>query len=368
MPEEESQKNLRLFVSDCEGPISKNDNAFELVAKFVPYGDNFFSLISKYDDVLADVIQKPAYKAGDTLRLILPFLKAYGTTNKEIKNFSSRNVLLVPGAKHTLTFVRQLMPSFIVSTSYEQYISSLCDLTGFPFENCYCTRLNLDKYNISKEETKRLQELKKEIEAFPMIEIPKKAGSVNAFSQRDQETLERLDEIFWKELPKMESGRMLTEVNPVGGTKKAWAVQDIVERMNCSLDRVMYVGDSITDAPALKLVRENGGLAISFNGNDYSVREADIAVLSGDTTVTSVLAEVFSRYGKDGTFRLIKELNPSGLKKNGVSPELYKRMSLVFSDDFPQVEQVTDDNVERLKRESSVFRKTVRGEAIGQLG
>jgi energy-converting hydrogenase A subunit R len=325
-------------------------------------------LVSKYDDVLADVVQKPGYKAGDTLRLILPFLKAYGATNKQIKDFSARNVLLVRGAKDTLTFVRQLMPSFIVSTSYEQYISSLCDLTGFPFENCYCTRMNLDKYDISKEETKRLQELQKEIAALPMIEIPKNACSVNEFSWRDQETVERLDKIFWEELSGMESGRMLTEVNPVGGTEKARAVQDIVARMNCSLDRVMYVGDSITDAPALKLVRENGGLTVSFNGNDYSVRESDVAVLSGDTTVTSVLAEAFSRQGKDGALRLVNEWNLSGLKKNGVSHALCERMSRVFVDGFPQVDRVTEDSVERLKRESSVFRKTVRGEAIGQLG
>jgi energy-converting hydrogenase A subunit R len=368
MSGEASQKSLRLFVSDCEGPVSKNDNAFELAANIVPDGAGFFALISKYDDVLADVVQKPGYKAGDTLRLILPFLKAYGATNKEIKDFSAKNVLLVPGAKDTLTFVRQLMPSFIVSTSYEQYISSLCELTGFPFENCYCTRLNLDKYNISKKETARLQELQKEIVALSMIEIPKNACSVNDFSPRDQETVKRLDEIFWKELPRMESGRMLTEVNPVGGTEKARAVEDIVARMGCSLDRVMYVGDSITDVPALKLVKEHGGLTVSFNGNDYSVRESDVAVLSGDTTVTSVLAEAFSRQGKEGVFRLVEEWNSSGLKKNAVSPELCKRMFMVFSDCFPQVERVTVDSVERLKRESSVFRKTVRGEAIGQLG
>lgn len=161
---------------------------------------------------------------------------------------------------------------------------------------------------------------------------------------------------------------MLEEVNPVGGSEKARAVQDIVEKMKCSLDRVIYVGDSITDVPPLRLVRENGGLTVSFNGNDYAVRESDVAVLSGDTTVTSVLAETFSRHGKEGTFRLVGEWNPSGLKKYCGSPELRERMLRLFPDVFPQVEQVTDDNLERLKRESSVFRKTVRGEAIGKLG
>jgi len=368
MPAKVSQKNPRIFVTDCEGPISKNDNAFELTSSLVPDGDSFFALVSKYDDVLADVVKKPSYKAGDTLRLILPFLKAYGTTDKKIKDFSARNVLLVPGAKNTLTFVRKLMPSFIVSTSYEQYISSLCELTGFPFENTYCTRLNLDKYDIGKEETERLRELQREITALPMIEIPKNANSVNDFSQRDQETIQRLDEIFWQIIPRMESGRMLMEVNPVGGSEKAKAVQDIMEKLGCNLDRVMYVGDSITDAPPLKLVRENGGLSVSFNGNDYSVRESEIAVLSGDTAVTSVLAETFSRQRKEGALRLVEEWNPSGLKKFCGSPVLCERMLKLFPDGFPQVERVTAGNMERLKRESSVFRKTVRGEAIGKLG
>ena len=103
----------RLFVSDCEGPISKNDNAFEVTKNFIPQGNKLFTIISKYDDVLADVLKKSSYKAGDTLRLILPFLKAYGATNNKIREFSARNILLVPGAKDTLIFIRKIMPSFI---------------------------------------------------------------------------------------------------------------------------------------------------------------------------------------------------------------------------------------------------------------
>jgi energy-converting hydrogenase A subunit R len=368
MKKEVSHANPRVFVSDCEGPISKNDNAFELASKIISDGARFFSLISKYDDVLVDIVKKQGYKAGDTLRLILPLLKAYGATDKKIRDFSAKNILLVPGAKDTLTFVMKIMPSFIVSTSYEQYISALCTLTDFPFENTYYTRLNMDKYEIPLEETKKLKELGKEIAALPMIEIPKNSTSVSEFSKRDQETVERLDEIFWKEISQMEAGRILIEVNPVGGTEKAKAVKDIVEKIGSSLGNVMYVGDSITDTQALGLVRQNGGLAVSFNGNNYSVRESDVAVLSGDTIVTSVLAEAFSRLGKEGALGLINEWNPYGLKKYCTVPKLRERMSMVFGNSFPQVERVTSGNMERLISESSVFRKTVRGEAIGKLG
>jgi len=161
------KQNLKVFVTDCEGPISKNDNAFELTSRFVPNGDRFFTLISRYDDVLSDIVKKPGYKAGDTLRLILPFLKAYGATNGAMKEYSSQNILLVPGAGETLNFVRRIMPSFIVSTSYEHYIHALCGAVGFPKENVYCTRLNMDKYELDKEEIEKLKSLCEEILSIP---------------------------------------------------------------------------------------------------------------------------------------------------------------------------------------------------------
>jgi len=80
------------------------------------------------------------------------------------------------------------------------------------------------------------------------------------------------------------------------------------------------------------------------------------------------LAEAFFRKGKDEAIKLVKEWNPTGLAKYCSSPELRKQMLSVFSDGFPQVELVTGEAVDRLILESNVFRKTVRGEAIGQLG
>ena len=53
----------RILISDCEGPISKNDNAFEATSHFIPNGNRIFMTISKYDDVLADVLSKPDHEA-----------------------------------------------------------------------------------------------------------------------------------------------------------------------------------------------------------------------------------------------------------------------------------------------------------------
>lgn len=199
-----SDRNLRIFISDCEGPITKNDNAFELTEHFIPDGANFFILISKYDDVLADVVKKPGYKPGNTLKLILPFLKAYEATDEEIKEQSIKKLLMVPGANDTLRFVRETMPSYIISTSYEQYISSLCELTGFPHENVFCTKLSINRYKINAKEITQIKAFKEEITSMPLIEIPLGATSINDLSHKDRQTMKRLDEIFLERNPKYE--------------------------------------------------------------------------------------------------------------------------------------------------------------------
>ncbi len=357
-----------VFITDCEGPISKNDNAFELTSHFVPDGEKLFTQISRYDDVLADLVKREGYKAGDTLKLILPFLKAYGVTDKQIVDFSAQNILLMPGAKDTLQSVRGFMSAFIVSTSYEHYIRALCQALGFPFEDTYCTRLSLDVYQVSEKEKEQLGRLKQEICTMPLIEIPQRTASLRMLSEASQQTVRRLDEVFWEEIMQVESGAILREVNPVGGVEKANAARKISDEAKSSLDRVIYVGDSITDAECLKLVRENGGLAVSFNGNAYAVREAEIAVLSPNAIVIAVLADVFSRLDVESVYRLIDDWSYAGMNKHGVTLSLQERLRSIFGREMPKLHRISADNMNKVAAESSAFRKRVRGEKIGTLG
>jgi energy-converting hydrogenase A subunit R len=360
--------NRKIFISDCEGPLSKNDNAFELTANFVPDGEKVFALVSRYDDVLADVLERPGYEAGTTLKLVVPFLKAYEVDDQAVRKYSEESLSLVPGAKGTLRFVSSKMHAFIISTSYQPYMSAFCDFTGFPIENTYCTKLSLDAYVISREEKERLKMFRKEIAAMPMIEIPKKAESLIAFSERDRKTIERLDRIFWQEILKMGSRTVLEEVNPVGGKEKAEAIKEIVATLDSGLSEVMHVGDSITDVASFQFVRDGGGLVISFNGNEYAVQEAEIAVLADNTIVTSILADVFNRSGRHGVTRLVEMWERSLLEKHSGNIEMLRELLKLYPEKLPEVEIVTDENREDLSRRSTVFRKKVRGEAVGRLG
>ena len=358
----------RQFNTDCEGPISKNDNAMELTTSFIPDGQRFFSLISKYDDFLADVEKRRDYKAGDTLKLILPFLKAHGMTNAEMVNYSRENILLVHGAVETLRFVNGLMPSFIVSTSYEPYLDALCSLVGFPMDHVYCTKVNIDAYPTGKGEEPRLRALASEIAQMKMISWDDEARGIQDLSPEDQSTVRRLHDIFWGEIAKMEVGRVFEEVDPVGGVEKANAILDSLKRTGSEPADVIYVGDSITDVQAFRLVRDGGGVAVSFNGNSYAIRSADICCISRDTFVLSLLASSFNRGGRDGVLELAESWSRASVEETEMEEELRSRLQSIPDEDFPKVKLIVKSNLHQIIKESEGFRRQVRGVEIGSLG
>jgi energy-converting hydrogenase A subunit R len=214
-----------------------------------------------------------------------------------------------------------------------------------------------------------LREVAKEIAQMPMITIPPAAKRMEDFSSTDQETIRRLDAIFWNEIAGMSLGRVFFEVTTVGGSQKAAAIEDAVEGLRAQLSDVMYVGDSITDVEAFQLVRDNDGLTVSFNGNNYAVRNAEIAILSENNIVIAVIADVFCRQGKQAALNLVENWNLQSLEHNGVvSLSLLDHLFSLYPQTLPKVQIVTAENMELLAKESSEFRKRVRGEAIGRLG
>ena len=358
----------RIFISDCEGPISKNDNAFELAANFIPNGDAFFANISKYDDVLADILRKPGYSAGSTLKLILPFFKAYGLTDRQMDAFSENNIILIANSRNTLHHVQAIAEAFIVSTSYQHYIKALCKAIEFPYKNTYCTKVSLDKCAITPQEKDQLKKIAREISQMHLIEIPKTATSIEDFSLSDQAVIQRLDQIFWSEIPKMFVGKFLTDIVTIGGEQKAEAILDVIKRMNSDLADVMYVGDSITDVEAFKLVRESGGLTVSFNGNSYAIKNAEVAVLSESNLVTAAIADLFSKFGKEVAINALQSWGFPALEFSEVDAALLRQLSAVYPTGLPKAQIVTAQNMELLIKESCEFRKKVRGVAVGRLG
>ena len=284
------------------------------------------------------------------------------------RSFQAKNIVLIANSQTTLKYVQTVMDSFIVSTSYEHYIRALCKTVGFPFKNTYCTKLSLDKCAITPREKDRLKVVAQEIAQMPTIEIPSSAQSIEDFSESDRVIIARLDEIFWSQIPKMFVGKFIVDVVTVGGEQKAESIRHVIRQLGRDLSDVMYVGDSITDIEAFQLVRANGGLTISFNGNSYAVKSAEVAVLAESNLVTAVIADVFSRFGKQTTMNAIQNWDNEPLKNSEVNPALLKQLFALYPQTLPKAEIVTPQNMETLIEESCSFRKKVRGIAIGKLG
>ncbi len=272
----------------------------------------------------------------------------------------------MPHVSETFRYIRDIMPSYIVSTSYEPYIRSLCRVLSFPYQNVYCTKLDIDKYVIEQEEAEKLKRLREEVSRMPDLKVPENARSIEDLPAETRKTVDRMNEIFWTEVSGMKCGEILRDVEPVGGYEKANAVRKIAEVNDAELEDIMYVGDSITDIDSFRLVRKEGGLTVSFNGNEYAVREAEVAVISSSALITALLTYVFNAQGRREVLELAEGW-PRNLE-DYIDHPLHERFLEEFKKSMPILEVITKENRERIAKLSSEFRKKVRGEKVGSLG
>ncbi len=345
------------FITDCEGPLTLNDNAFEVCEKFIPKGDLFFKILSKYDDCLVEA-NHPNYNAGNTLKLISPFFKAFDISNFDLINYSKKNIDLVFGADETLNYVKDKINSYIVSTSYGQYIEALCETVRFPYENTVHTHLDLDSYTILDSEKEKLKEFHKTI-------INLNPNDISQFG--------KLDEIFFDELPSLEIYDLMRTVDTVGGVGKRKAVKRILKSENLPKNSLMYMGDSITDVEPLEFAKKHNGLSIAFNGNNYAMDAAEIAIISDNTVITSILVDLLARFDVEHVKEFIQRYSEKGHAEAFYIMENDEELIVKFDKEYqrkrlPIVEFITDENREYLLEESTKMRNTIRGKDIGELG
>ena len=345
----------RIYVTDCEGPLTRNDNAQEIAERFIPDGAEFFARLSKYDDFLADVVRKPGYNAGDTLRLLPPFLAAFAVTDDAVEELSAEGVLLVPGALQMLSEIAALLPTFIISTSYTPYLRALCRLSGFPLANVRCTELSLDAWPMPDNERDWLREEAARVMGRGLIAIPEGATSAHDLSPADATTVAQLDDLFWTRMDGRVSGELVAAVRPVGGGMKLAALEEIVSAEGVEGAGVMYVGDSITDAPALEAVKAWGGASLSFNGNGYALAAAEFAAASPDAGAAAELAKAFAGGGRDGVEAAVRAW-PRPKRGEPPTDRTRARVGLVA------------EEPDALAEASAAARRSVRGEHIARLG
>jgi energy-converting hydrogenase A subunit R len=275
---------------DMEGPLSPQDNAYELM-KLFPNGDRVFEVISRYDDLLT-LEEREDYEPGDTLALIVPFLVCHNISESDITTLAGE-AGLTGGAEKLISWLQTKgWKVFCISTSYEQYAMHITHKLGIYAHNVACTAFPIEemRQTLCKEDAALLQQIEEEILTMRPVDD-------------DARIKQSLDRFFWEKLPTTELGKLIKEVKPVGGRRKVDALNRFAVKHDQPLSDWVVVGDSITDFRMLQAVEEAGGVAIAFNANEYALPYSTMSLAS---TLLSDLTEVLEAWQKGRRSRVEK--------------------------------------------------------------
>ena len=280
---------------DLEGPLSPQDNAYEVMGLF-DNGHKIFEVISRYDDLLT-LERRKNYEPGDTLALIVPFLIYHEISERDILRVSER-ARITDGSGFLISRLEQLgwIP-YIISTSYQQHAYNVGKQIGIPPERIYCTFFPLDEFREQIRElgTSLIEELEGDIlkKLYPNIDD-------------DNRIKERLDRFYYRDIVGTEVEDVMKRVVVIGGQRKVDATLRIAKKVKTSLSDLIVVGDSITDYKMLKEVKVENGISIVFNGNKYAIPYSNVGLATTDIRFLLIIISAYMRGGRSTVMDTVK--------------------------------------------------------------
>ncbi|MHA2038467.1 MAG: HAD hydrolase family protein [Promethearchaeota archaeon] len=354
---------------DLEGPISIIDFAAEigrLLSKRSKLNlqnysmGEFFKMISNYDDYLIDVpgikeqLNIPEYQPGDTLRLMAP-LYATNYTDQELIRLARNNLGLLPGIMELMKILHKKWDIFVISTSYTHFAYNVTASLEIPKDHVYCTELNIQKMK------KGLINIEKDVELLLKQIFQKYLNNNKDLNS----VIEDLNNFFWRG-EESDYIKVMNQVKVRGGKRKEQAVEDISERTGVSISEMIAIGDSITDIDMLQRLSKEKGIAISFNGNRFSLKRANLAVTSPNSL--GVLP-IFQSHHKITSFledwesKFVNFKNsPKNIPKGLISQEskaFYIKNN--FVPDFANLTNKNNNQLDEIILKQEKMRKKVRG-------
>ncbi|MGQ4875235.1 MAG: HAD hydrolase family protein [Promethearchaeia archaeon] len=360
---------------DLEGPISVLDFAAELgrmLSKKSELGlqnydmGEFFIMISNYDDYLIDTpgikekLGIPEYQPGDTLRLMAPFYAACFSDN-ELLELAEKNLGLLPGCETLMKILQKEWDVYVISTSYTHFAHTVTHYLGIPKENVYCTDLNINE----------LKKKAKNIKLYADILVKEIFQKYLDNDKSLDVVLDDLNNFFWKN----SNSDYITIMNHIqvrGGKRKELAIEDISKRTGVPISEMIAIGDSITDINMLQRLKDEGGIAVSFNGNRFTIKRATVAITTPNNL--GILPIFYSKVNIED-FLSRWEKNYEHFKDNpkkivdGLIPNEIKEFFIKFNF-VPEIYNLTNKTQKELKEiteKQEKMRKIVRGWA-GNLG
>lgn len=365
----------KVCAFDLEGPITVLDFAAEIgkmlsektelhLQKY-DMGD-FFFMISNYDDYIIDnpIVKErlkiPEYQPGDTLRLMAPLYVA-SFSDDELIALAKRNLGLLPGCRELMKILNKEWDIFVISTSYTQFAHTITEELNIPKDHVYCTDL------LIKQLKEGLTNINETIDILVREMFQK-------YLDNDKDldcVIEDLNHFFWGG-EDSDYIKVMNNIKVRGGKRKELAVEDISKRTKTPIGEMIALGDSITDINMLQRLKDEGGIAVSFNGNRYTAERANVAV-----TTPNNLGVLPIFQSQDTIYEFLEEWesgfnNLESDPKNLSNGLLSKESKTYFIEnnflpDLRNLNNKTSDQIDEIIIKQEEMRKLVRGWA-GNLG
>lgn len=312
MPNLVKTKNV---FTDGEGPLVFKDIARDIASQKIPRGRIFFDTLSLYVANASETGN--SYQPGETLAFLVPHLLAHSITDEDI-HLEASNTRIANGADVYLRLLKSEGVSIrVISSAYDHLWAKVGPIFGIPQEHIASTRLNLQ---LLKETAwhQRLSSLVLEAEAriltkeYELLraheDIRNGMAITEAFHRHRalSDAHNSLVNLYHVVLPSL-GFNPLEETRVVGGQRKVDSVINFAQDLGLQPDEIVYVGDSITDDRTHKFVKENGGLSIAVNGDEFAIRNAVVAVATESMTELKPLLDAWYRGGIEYVKRFVDQ-------------------------------------------------------------
>ena len=341
----------RYVISTCRGFLTKNNDLRDLCSRFITNGSHFYDVIQRYDMLTSYVLNREDSTSGSCYKWCIPFLKAFGATDHLIHKYGCSDLRMMNNADRTMKYISNLLPTFITTSTFEHGMMEIMERLGTPLIEQSCSTLCIDQCMMGRAESRKLRILAEEI---GKLKVPTRFYELNVPTElmdEDIQIIKKMDDAVSNGIPEAGAMGLMESADVMTSHKKAYKMLDIRRQCAIDLDCTMYIGSSSTDFQPMDLVRDAGGLSIAFNPEEFAVRACNVAILSDDTTVVSMMAAMFADKGPQTTFEMAENWSREYLRKCDFPDiNLLETFLNEHIGKLPEVHAVDDTNVDEISK------------------
>ena len=346
----------QLLCTDT-GFVTRNNPVRDICDRLIRDGGKLYDLMARYESVVSYTLSRDE-ETKSAAWMMIPFLKANGAIDEDIYRFSRERLTFMPGAEKVLDYLHKQLPTYLASSNYEQSIIDLSERTSFPMDHATFNTFAFDSVEMDRQQARDIRQM---AERFTKLRLPSEMYTVTGsrFLGEDDAALLTLGDEYVKEfLPKLDISEKMRSTASVSSSEEALALLEIIRKTGIGMDETAVIGTKSSDYETLDLVKDSSGLSVSFNGDEYTVRGCNIAVMSDRPITAAVLVNEFYNGGIESVFEMADGWSREYLEQHACCDRnLMNRFLETYPKNLPKVCRVTKKNVKNVIEDSVAFRR-----------